>query len=136
MRFGVTSDYLYAVTSSHLNALDIHNPATPVFAGTTYVGWDIETIYPHGNHLFIGSMSGMYIYNTDNPLQPTETSFFIHANVCDPAIADQGFAYVTLRNGTQCAGYINELNVVNLGNTNINKPPRMPRKASSFSEEK
>ena len=119
-RFGVAGDFMYTVTSQSLSAIDVHNPASPVVTSTNSIGWDIETIYPYRNHLFIGSRNGVYIYNIDNPTQPVETSYFQHSNVCDPAIADDNHAYITLRNGTECEGFINELNVINV--TNIAQP--------------
>jgi hypothetical protein len=58
----------------------------------------------------------MYMYNITNPYSPVQLGSFTHARVCDPVIADDNYAYVTLRNGTQCAGFLNELNVVDISN--------------------
>jgi hypothetical protein len=33
---------------------------------------------------------------------------------CDPVIADDNFAYVTLRSGTACQGFTNQLEVLNI----------------------
>ena len=43
---------------------------------------------------------------------------FTHATQCDPVIADEHHAYITLRNGTQCQGFTNQLEVVNIDNIN------------------
>jgi len=75
-----------------------------------------ETIYPF-NLIFIGSTTGMSIFNTGNPSKPILTGSFAHARLCDPVIADQQFAYVTLRsNGNLCSGIQNELDVIDISN--------------------
>jgi hypothetical protein len=41
---------------------------------------------------------------------------FTHARACDPVIADDSYAFVTLHSGTDCLGFNNELDVVQLNN--------------------
>jgi hypothetical protein len=120
-RFALLSDRLYTVDYSRIKVFNTAVPAIPVFVKETdYIGFNIETIFPFGNNLFIGSMNGMYIYDVTNKDNPIQKSSFAHARVCDPVISDGNYAYVTLRNGTKCAGYINQLDVVDIGN--ISKP--------------
>jgi hypothetical protein len=76
----------------------------------------VETIFPYGNYLFIGSMTGMYLFDVSDKDNPVQKGVFEHARVCDPVIADGDFAYVTLRNGNQCQGFVNQLDVVNIKN--------------------
>ena len=78
------------------------------------MGWNIETIYPFMGNLFIGSQSGMYIYSISNPDNPVQTGQFNHVRSCDPVIADDKYAYVTLRSGTACQGFTNELDILQL----------------------
>jgi hypothetical protein len=66
-RFAIKDNYLYGVTTSQLKSFDLSNPADPQLTSTKNMGWSIETIYPFKNKLFIGSSSGMFIYNTNNP---------------------------------------------------------------------
>lgn len=115
-RFSLLDNYLYTVTTSGLNVFSIAQQAKPSLINTLNFGWDIETIFPFKNKLFIGSMAGMYIFNTNNPAKPVQESRFAHARVCDPVIADDNFAYVTLRSGTQCAGFTNQLDILNIEN--------------------
>ena len=120
-RFALLSDRLYTVDYSRIKVFNTAVPAIPVYVKETdYIGFNIETIFPFGNNLFIGSMNGMYIYDVTNKDNPIQKSSFAHARVCDPVISDGNYAYVTLRNGTKCAGYINQLDVVDIGN--ISKP--------------
>ena len=61
-------------------------------------------------------MNGMFIYDISNPASPAAQGQFTHLRSCDPVVADGNYAYVTLRNGTPCAGSINQLDIVNINN--------------------
>lgn len=115
-RFAVVGDYLYMVTTSQLIPVNISNPDAPVQGNAQNIGWGIETIFPRGQHLFIGTTTGMLIYSVENPEQPTFVSSFQHANSCDPVVVEGNYAFVTLRNGTECGGFTNQLEVVNIEN--------------------
>lgn len=45
---------------------------------------------------------------------------FQHARVCDPVVVNDNTAYVTLRSGNTCAGFTNQLDVVDI--TNLTSP--------------
>ncbi len=115
-RFALKNDYLYTVTNSSLNVFNISQSLDPALVNTVSIGWNIETIFPFKDNLFIGSSSGMFIYGTANPVQPNQLSMFSHARVCDPVIADDNFAFVTLRSGNMCGGFTNQLDVLNISN--------------------
>jgi len=115
-RFAIVNNYLYAVDNSSLQIIDITNSADPVQTGSYYAGWNIETIYPFKQKLFLGSSSGMFVYNINNPSAPEREGGFAHARACDPVIADDNFALVTLRAGNFCSGTNNELDVINISN--------------------
>lgn len=115
-RFALSHNHLYTVSQSDLRAFSLQQPAQPQLRSITQLGWGIETIYPFKNNLFIGSNTGMFIYTLANPETPQKAGTFEHARVCDPVIADDDYAYVTLRSGTNCFGQINQLNVVDILN--------------------
>jgi hypothetical protein len=115
-RFAIVNERLYTVNTQDLNVVNISNPADPVNTRGTSLGWNIETIYPFMNKLFIGSTSGMFIYQINNPDNPTQVGQFSHVRSCDPVIADNEYAYVTLRSGSACQGFTNELEVLKLNN--------------------
>lgn len=120
-RFSIVNNYLYTVNNSNLTSFNISVTNNPVQSATLLVGnWNIETIYPFSNKLFIGSMTGMFIYDISNPAIPVLQGQFSHARRCDPVIADGNYAYVTLRNGSACSGTSNQMDVVNI--TNLNSP--------------
>lgn len=101
-RFTLTNNRLYTVSNHSLNVFNTGNGANPAFVTAVSAGFDIETIYPFKNQLFIGSQEGMYIFNIDNPDAPYQVGTFTHAQACDPVIADSSYAYVTLRTGNTC----------------------------------
>ncbi len=115
-RFALKNDYLYTVSNSDLKVFGLQNPDAPQQLQTVSVGWGIETIYPFKDQLFIGSNTGMFIYSIQNPAVPVRTGSFAHALACDPVIADDTHAYVTLRSGTNCRATINQLDVIDINN--------------------
>ncbi len=113
-RFALVNDYLYTVSSYALNTMSLAAPLQPLKVHTLNLGWGIETIYPFKDKLFIGSRTGMYICNLQSPAAPALSGTFIHANACDPVIADGNTAYVTLHSGTPCNTFTNQLDVLDV----------------------
>ncbi len=114
-RFALVNNYLYTVGSTSLNVFNVSAPQQPGFDNKVNIGsWSIETIFPLKNKLFIGSQNGMYIFNINNPEQPVADGQFGHLQSCDPVIADDSLAYVTLRSGTSCQGFSNQLDILQL----------------------
>ncbi len=113
-RFSIVNDYLYAVDHHNLKSISISNANDPKLIATTNAGWDIETIYPLKDKLFLGSMGGMFIFDISNPSSPISVSQFVHARACDPVVADDNYAYVTLRAGSTCGPTNNELLVIDI----------------------
>lgn len=115
-RLTVVNDYLYSVNRSTLSSFSITNTNDPQILSNTGIGWNIETIYPFRDKLFIGSSSGMFVYDVSDPASPIRVGQFSHARSCDPVIADNNTAYVTLHDGTPCGGSSNQLDVLNVSN--------------------
>jgi hypothetical protein len=119
-RLSIVGEFLYAVNQAELVTMKITNPQSPEILTTSSIGWNIETIFPFKNKLFIGSASGMFLFNIDNPSQPLLEGSFSHATACDPVVADDKYAFVTLRSGSNCQGFNNQLDIVDV--TNVNAP--------------
>jgi hypothetical protein len=115
-RFTIVGERLYTVGNHELKTFNISNAEAPSFVAENEIGFGIETIYPFKGKLFIGSTSGMFIYAISNPDQPQKLSEFSHVRSCDPVIADDQNAYVTLRSGTLCMGFTNQLEVLDISN--------------------
>lgn len=117
-RFAVVNNFLYTVNLQKLTSFNISSTMDPLQTSSKPIGWNIETIYPFQNKLFIGSATGIFIYDISNPSNPTAQGQFSHMRVCDPVIADANYAYSTLRSSTTCGGNINQLDVINISNIN------------------
>ena len=117
-RFAIAGNNLYSVTLTDLNVFDINTSQQPAFTNKVNIGWNIETIFPFQQKLFIGSTTGMFIYSIANGNNPVKESQFLHVQSCDPVIADEKYAYVTLRTGTTCNGNSNRLEILNIANIN------------------
>ena len=113
-RFTIVYKRLYTVSNSDLNVFNIAIPNDPVYSKKVNVGWNIETIFPFKDKLFIGSQNGMFVYNISNVDNPSLVGQFSHVQSCDPVIADDDYAYVTLRTGSACFGNANQLDVLQL----------------------
>ncbi len=120
-RFALYQDRLYTVSHMDLKVFNTSQPATPTYMVTkNFPRGDIETVFPYQDKLFIGSQTGMYIYSLTDPNAPAYISQFTHVRSCDPVIADNNYAYVTLKGGGFCGGNSNQLDILDI--TNINSP--------------
>lgn len=115
-RFAVVNDILYTVGSYSLGVFDITSNSDPIYGDQVDIGWNIETIFPYGNNLFIGAQNGMYIYDISEPSAPEHMSTFEHVTSCDPVVVNDDYAFVTLRSGTECQGFTNQLDVIDISN--------------------
>ncbi|MBK8089013.1 MAG: hypothetical protein IPK31_14330 [Chitinophagaceae bacterium] len=116
-RFALMGERLYTVSWSDLKVFNTSNAALPAYVKTvTFSQGNIETVFPYKDKLFIGSQTGMFIYNASNPDSPIKLGQFTHARVCDPVIADDHNAFVTLRSNSACAGFLNQLDVLDINN--------------------
>ena len=113
-RFNIQENYLYVVDESALSVFDISNPNEPNRVNSQYAGWQIETIFNYQDHLYLGSATGMYIYNITDPSTPKEVSFLQHVLGCDPVVVKDDFAYVTIRGGNLCGQNFNQLDIVDI----------------------
>jgi hypothetical protein len=115
-RFAIAGNYLYTVGTRDLTLFDISNPAEPQKQNEIPLGWDIETIFPYGDKLFIGTQTGMQILSIADPAAPKHLSYFRHVVSCDPVVTDGRYAYITLSTGTACRQATNELQIADLQN--------------------
>lgn len=112
-RFTIYDNYLYTVSQSSLTLFNIEKEEKPDSTTTINLGWGIETIFPYKDKLFIGSNTGMHIYDNADPKNPVRLSIFQHARACDPVVVENDIAFVTLREGW-CGAAPNQLDVVDV----------------------
>lgn len=113
-RFTAGDTYLYTVSSCDLKLFDITKPENPEPFAVVPIGWDIETVFPYEDKLFIGSERGMYIYDISEAGNPVKVSELEHVRSYDPVVTDGSYAFVTLRQRFQGDDSRNELLVIDL----------------------
>lgn len=118
-RFTIVDHYLYTVDDMQLKVFDIADPTSPHLTSTEDVGFEIETIFPFKDKLFIGSTSVVHIFSIEDPEHPTKLSTAISPTVmrrCDPVVAKDIVAYATLRTNGPCGGIESRLAVYDIRN--------------------
>lgn len=113
-RFTLMNGHLYAVDDYSLRIFDVNVASNPSYLDHMDLGWGIETIFPFQNKLFIGSSTGMHIYDASIPSEPQPMSVYQHITACDPVVVNETHAFVTLRSGMACNQGVNELHVLNI----------------------
>jgi hypothetical protein len=122
-RFCIVGDMLFTVDQTDLKSFDISDPKNPVYYKdrTQNLGFGIETIFPMDSLLFIGSQTGMYIYRISNRYIPQYLSTATHIRSCDPVVAQENYAYVTLNsNNVGCGRSTNVLQIYDI--TDLENP--------------
>ncbi len=115
-RLTLAGDFMYYVDDMTLYVMSLSNPAQPQPVASFHAGFAIETIYPYKARLFLGSQGGMFVYDISNPAAPRYVSEFQHMLACDPVVVNDDYAFITLRSGTDCRGFGDELNIVDISN--------------------
>jgi len=114
-RFAIYQNALYTLETFELGTFDISN-RVPVHQGDIGINRVGETLFPAQEHLFIGTNTGMMIFNLANPLAPVHRSDYNHVMACDPVVVDGNRAYVTLASGRFCGGNSDVLDVIDISN--------------------
>ncbi len=127
-RFALMNDQLYVVNNYAMQLFDLARPNQPRRTKTINLGWNVETIFPYRQNLFIGTTTGMYIFDASTPAEPKQVAAFPHARSCDPVVVHDNYAYVTLRGATSCGSW-NQQDVLDI--VNIADPTR-PQLVKSY----
>lgn len=115
---------IYAIDKSNLTTFAIKENGVDKI-DVQDVGFNIENLFNHQDLLFIGSQSGMFIYQISEsgiPKKKAQENYFSLPGIrfCDPVIADSEYAYVTLMTTTEGACrrrfQINELRIYDVRN--------------------
>jgi hypothetical protein len=129
-RFGLAGNHLYAVSQSELIPFNLSNPQKPQILPKVNLNWGVETIFPYKEKLFIGTNTGMQIFDNSNPAKPRWLSTYSHFKACDPVVVYDKYAYVTLRanNGFGRCGAVNnnQLDLIDISD------PQYPQLEKSF----
>ncbi len=114
-RFMLNEDYLYVIAVPvRLKTVDIKTPANMAVIDSIDVPRNMETLFRLENNLFVGTTTGMLIFDLVNPKKPVQISSYDHITACDPVVVDGQYAYVTLRTGNMCNNGQNLLEVIDI----------------------
>lgn len=98
-RFAIAGSGLYTLNSPFIHKYDIGSSDIRYINEGMIESNDGETIFVRDSLLYVGSQSGMYILELENLKLLSSVS---HFKSCDPVVALDTFAYVTLSTGTSC----------------------------------
>ncbi|MFH2095515.1 MAG: hypothetical protein ABIJ16_07415 [Bacteroidota bacterium] len=113
-RFTIYGDYLYSVTNTEIKIFHIGTEPAITFRKCIQAGFGIETIFQFDHYLFLGSQTGMYIYDISNPESPLRTGIYDHIYACNPLVADSNYAYITFSSDRWCGNSVNELQIADI----------------------
>ena len=114
-RFMLNGRYLHLIAHPWmLKTVDVEDSRKMNIADSVNVSRNMETLFLLGQNMFVGTTTGMLIYDVSDPVKPVLVSQYDHITACDPVVADGDYAYVTLRTGTRCANGQNLLEVIDI----------------------
>jgi len=114
-RFMLNEDYLYVIAVPvRLKTVDISTASDMAVVDSIDVPRNMETLFRLQNNLFVGTTTGMLIFDLVNPKKPVQISSYDHITACDPVVVDGQYAYVTLRTGNMCNNGSNLLEVIDI----------------------
>lgn len=127
-RFTISGNTLYTVDSEKLHIIDISNDNSIMEVKNLRLSVEAETIFPKDTLLFLGTRNGMLIFDINEKTSPKLLKLYEHIYACDPVVADDKYAYITLNSiESSCRFGSNELQIINI------EDPKNPRFISSFS---
>ena len=114
-RFMLNEDYLYVIAvPTRLKTVDITTATEMAVIDSVDMPRNMETLFRLQNNLFVGTTTGMLIFDLVDPKKPAYVSAYDHLRACDPVVVDGQYAYVTLRTGNMCNNGSNLLEVVDI----------------------
>jgi len=113
-RFIIYQNSFYVLKSYELEVFDISMPNKFESVKKISMNRVAETVFISNGRLFVGTQTGMQIYDLQNPEAPNFISDFNHVQSCDPVVVKGNLAYVTLRSGTTCGNVSNQLDVIDI----------------------
>lgn len=115
-RFGLYKEMLYIINQNSLLSFKLKSASEVSLLNSTYVSWNVETIFITDDHLFLGTQNGLIVESLEVPEKPVQIGAFSHITACDPVVIKGDLAFVTLKGGTTCRGNINQLDVIRMSN--------------------
>ena len=123
-RMTIARDFLYAISGrdefggdDEVQLFDISTPTVPVPFTRVRLERGLETLFPYsppegGDYLLVGAEAGVYVLDNTDVGNPQFVGTFEHARAEDPVVAQDGYAYVTLRDAGFGVEGANTLSIV------------------------
>jgi hypothetical protein len=114
-RFMLNDDCLYLIAHPWMiKTVDIKTADKMSVVDSVDASRNMETLYKMKEKLFVGTTTGMLIFDLANKAKPNQIASYDHITACDPVVVDNNYAYVTLRTGTRCTNGQNLLEVIDI----------------------
>jgi hypothetical protein len=113
-QFTIVDEYLYTIDYRTLNIFYLGNSEDPQLTESIDMGVGMETVFHQNGNLFVGANDGVHIYDISDPRSPVAVSEFDHVTSCDPVVANDQYAFATLRGGTDCGGSLSQLDIIDI----------------------
>lgn len=113
-RFSIVGTYLYCIDAADMIVFDIRTPEKPRLVGKVNIGFGIETLFFYKDYFFVGSNTGMFIFDNRDVRLPVKVGEFRHVRACDPVVVEGTHAYVTLRSGARCGQVDPAMHIVDI----------------------
>lgn len=114
-RFMLNDKYLHLIAHPWMmKTVDVEKPDKMNIIDSINISRNMETLFLLGGKMFVGTTTGMLIFDVENPTKPRMISHYDHISACDPVVADDNYAYVTLRTGNRCTNGKNLLDVIDI----------------------
>lgn len=118
--FVIVGDYLYAINGQALKTFRLLDNGQLNFRNELSLNATLETVFPYGDMLLIGSQEGVFFLDRATPEAPSFISVYRHITACDPVVASGSIAFSTLRS-TRCRfGGADQIDVIDF--TDIENP--------------
>ena len=128
-RFTIVNNQVLVLTSSSIKQYDIQGDGSISFKNEAFLTDDLETIFPYGNNVLIGSSSAVYFLEFNDAENLRLAGTFTHFTACDPVVASGTLAYSTLRTSGCRFDNIEVIDVIDFSNINS------PRQVNSIPSE-
>jgi hypothetical protein len=115
-RFIINGDQFYGLNQTDLQVINISQPFRPLVGTKIDIQRTVETVFIDSTYLFVGTQTGMIVYDVSNANAPVYVSEYNHFQSCDPVVVKDKIAYVTLRAGNRCGNWQNLMEVIDLHN--------------------
>ncbi len=113
-RFIIYGNQFYGLNQNSLQVISLIEPDAPALGAKIDLQHTAETVFIDSTRLFIGTQTGMLIYDLSQPFSPQYITQFNHFQSCDPVVVQDNIAYVTMRSGNNCGNFQNAMDVVDL----------------------